>query len=325
MVTRQQTRNERTSIRGTSPAQGEPETNNAVVQSNGGNGHAVAAQEPMPEWMEGYESKGVGLSTKAQDNQIPRLTLLQPLSKQCNSAEVKYVPGAEPGMVHIPSLAERPLIECKSGKIGQKEYNGPGLLVQVCFWTNGVNEWIARDAGGGFVGIHPLIDDNVGKTMEALGAKRQPDAKNPNKMVWMKGNHEFIETRNYAYLLHVEEEDEHGNWRTTGELLPLAVGFKSTEHTFAKEWMGQMNRHRLPNGQPADIWLGLWRVTTRYVSKTQGSWYGWRADWAGWARDAAHVAKGREYNEAFTSGVKEMEAPVDERGDESGYTDNNVM
>jgi hypothetical protein len=323
MVAKQQ--NQRTSIRGNpGPAPVDSGDNNAVQEhTNGGtNGGALVVQNPqVPDWANDYESTGEGLSKKQQDNLIPRMTLLQPLSKQCNSADPKYVPGAQAGMVHAPVIAESPLIECRRGKIGQQEYNGPGLLLQACFLNNGVNEWIARDAGGGFIGAHPLVKDNVEQTMLHHGAKRVPDAKNPKRFKWLNGNHEFIETRNCAFFLFVEEPDGEGGYqqKSPPEELMAALSFKSTEHTFVKSWMTQMNRRRMPNGRDADIYCNIWRMTAKYMANTEGNWYGWQVDWVSLVPTRELLVRGRDLHHAFTRGEKEI-APEDDQGGESNET-----
>lgn len=327
MVTQQ--KSERTSLRGKPPVSEDEFAGGGqvVVPSNGGgNGHAVAAtKETMPDWMQSYKSEGLGVSEKAKDNLVPLAILLQTGRKEANSSDTKYIPGAEVGMVWIAALTEQPLIDLRKGVWGNKTWNANGLLVQRVHERHGIFEW-GVPRGTGFKGFHPLVNDDADATMKALGA-RQVKVEN-DKLVWRNGNREFVETRVDTLLLHVEEQDENGNWRRTGEILPISIAFDSQEHSFAKDWNSQIRRKRLPNGQKADGWLSMWRLTVFYHAPGNFSYYKWQPDFAGWVFDVTgdpeHVELGKTYYQALVSGEKDIEAPTDDGGNGANYASDNV-
>ena len=232
---------------------------------------------------------GKGVSTAQEDNQVPLIYVLQPLSPQVDRRSEQYIDGAEAGDIWLRN-SPTPIIK---GDVG--------IEFQPCAFWHDVGEWVPRDNGGGFVARH--------KTMPGT-AEKYTDPRNPNQVRYRSpdGN-ELIETRNHAGYVMTENGP-------LGYVLPLT----STGHSMSRQWMFMMNSQRF-NGVTAPSWACLYRLKTIQKKNKKGAWFVLVPENAGphgqtqWV-DIADYERGAILNAAFESGSKQAEAPVADVGDD---------
>src|SRR5262252_8802325 len=108
---------------------------------------------------------GKGLSTKAEDNIVPIITVLQPLSPQLQRSSTKYISSAMAGDIMMKNAAN-PIIKGESG-----------IIFQPCYFMKEWVEWVPRTSGGGFVARHEQCPEDV---------KEIKDPQNPNKIRYLR-------------------------------------------------------------------------------------------------------------------------------------------
>src|SRR5690606_32377828 len=139
---------------------------------------------------EAAELGGAGRTKGVEDNVVPFLSLLQDMSPEVKKRDPEYVDGAEPGM--ILNKATRTV--------------STEIEVQPWAADRCINEWVPREAGGGFRGRHPLVG-SVEESMKAAGGSAKPDPQDPQKTVWLLPNgNQLIDTR-YVYVNVVERNE----------------------------------------------------------------------------------------------------------------------
>ena len=160
-------------------------------------------------------------------------------------------------------------------------------------------EWVPRDNGGGFVGRHKELP---------AAARRETDPKNTNRVRYTLPNgNELKETRNHAGFYIAEDG--------SGPL-PYLIPLTSSGHTVSREWMGLMNRQRIPGtSQKPDAWCCYYRLTTKQRHNKDGDWFVLVAENAGpngapmWVETEEDIVRGASLYEAFSSGAKQAAAP----------------
>lgn len=130
------------------------------------------------------EDAGAGTEgMTSADVSIPFINLLQPLSPEVEEGGSAQVEGARPGMFYNSVTKE-----LTDGK--------KGFLFQPCARQHVYVEWIPRDSGGGFVGVHL---DNAPEVIQAI--RQNGGSSNQLKL----GDNDLIET---VYLYgHILDED----------------------------------------------------------------------------------------------------------------------
>jgi len=201
----------------------------------------TAQEQALLDKMRGDAGKGV--STRAQDNIVPRLTVLQALSPQVLLKNAAYIEGATAGDFYAPSLPE-PVIDGEAGL-----YFQPSLMYME--WV----EWVPRDQGGGFADRHKATRDDL----PPPGATPKPrEGRRPQ--AYRMGKNDLQLTRYVPG--HVWED---------GTATPLVINFSGTGHTVARSWNTAMKR--MVNGIIPAAFSGLYRLTTRIKKNNFGEWY----------------------------------------------------
>jgi len=258
----------------TAPAEAAPEKNKKTVPA--ANLPAKVGQSNVPAELAGMmkADKGKGVSTDQSDNLVPLIYILQDLSSATKKRDPAYIEGAEAGKFWLRNAPE-PIV---SGE--------EGLLVQPCFFTKDFVEWRPRADGGGFIGRHAEMPDDVTEVR---------DPKNKNKVTYVRKNgNEVIETRSHVVRVF-----------TKNGVVPYVLPFSSTGHTTSRTWMFMMNGHE---GAPS--FSRKYRLTTREKTNAAGTWFGVDVKDEGWVTPEEYMA-GRTLYEAFASGDKQAEAPVE--------------
>jgi hypothetical protein len=226
--------------------------------------------DQVPDYVRRQTKQGRGVSSAAEDNLVPMIAVLQPLSPQLNKHnEGKYIEDAEPGSILVRGMDPEVTDE---------------LIFQHCHFSKSIVEWIPRSKGGGFVGRHLTWPKDMvtGKSDDGRRTIMQTSS----------GNH-LIETR--YHVGHVIAPD--------GTMLPYIIPFSSTGHTVSRSWMNMMNAVRLEGGIIPDAWTRLYRLTTVQRQNAAGVWYVLNPQPAGWATPD-QALKGEELYESFERGEK---------------------
>jgi hypothetical protein len=220
------------------------------------------------------EDMGKGTSTAQEDNLVPLIYILQPLSPVVNKKDPNYVEGAEPGAIWLRNSAD-PVAE------GDK-----GILFQPCYFSKDYVEWVPRNKGGGFVGRHGELPADV---------KEVRDEQNPNKVKYIRPNgNEVIETRYHA-----------GFVITDNGPLPYVIPMTSTAHTSSRQWMVMMNGKQL-NGKRLPSWSSIYRLRTKQKTNNAGTWYTWDISDAGYVQSTEEYERGKALFNSFTGGEKKF-------------------
>lgn len=225
---------------------------------------AVAKTDDAPksvalpdEMLEMYaEHAGEGTSQSRDDNLTPFVAILQTNSPQVNKRDPKYVEGAEPGDIMLAGL----------NTIWSGER---GILFLPCAVDREWVEWKLRDQGGGFVGRHR---DRPAEARDDKLADGRP-------AVLMPSGTQLVDTRyHFGLILNPQEA------KTPADgIMPSVISLSSTGHTFSRQWMTQMNQHRLPGGRGvAPSYARLYRLVTVQKSNPSGTWFGFSVRDEGW-------------------------------------------
>lgn len=270
------------------PAVKEPEVKKTTAQVPAVRTGAVPATAGpnVPEFVQPSDA-GKGTSQAQEDNLVPLIYILQALSPAVNKRKPEYIEGAEAGDIWLRNASQQ-LVKGEDG-----------ILFQPCFFSKDFVEWVPRDSGGGFVGRHQEMPDDV---------KREEDKKNPNKVHFFRPNgNEVIETRYHVGYVHLE----------SGARLPYVIPMASSGHTVSRQWMFMMNSIQIANGI-APSFSRLYRLKTKERTNTQGTWFTWDITDEGWVQSPEDYAKGRALEVAFSDGAKAMETPVADIREDAG-------
>lgn len=154
------------------------------------------------------EFAGCGFENQtSNDMAIPFLGILQALSPQVTKGDPKKIPGAEPGM--LINTVTNELLE------------SPVTIVP-CYTECLFVEWVPREAGGGFIGVHELDSEVV------VSAKR-----NCEFGKFKHGDNDLVETF-YMYCLLLDSPD------AVTSVTPIVMAFTSTKIKVYKKLMTQL-------------------------------------------------------------------------------------
>lgn len=147
--------------------------------------------------------------TSGKDLSIPFLSILQSNSPQVEDENPK---GSKPGLLY--NTVTRELV------------NGDeGIVVVPVHKETAYAEWVPRDSGGGFVGLHDPLGDEVKKALAANCGQRAGKLQ-------MANGHELIETH-YVYALVLNKEGT----ETQGFCV---LSFTSTKIKPYRDWVTAM-------------------------------------------------------------------------------------
>lgn len=242
------------------------------------------------------QDAGQGLDDMSQDDMaIPRITILQALSPQCNKRDDAYVEGAEPGMF-LETVAHG-LTDGEQGL----------TLVPVAYRKTHL-EWRPRADGGGLVSDLGLDYD-----LKSLHRDEKGNYVNGD------GNHVVL---TYEYLmLHIS---------TDGAVESVLISLSKTQLRKAKQ-LNTMLKTAQPivNGQRRSnmpIYFHKVHAVAVPESNDQGNWFGWKFAIDGSVfdlDDGKDIYLGaRSLRESWNAGsVKASppaeDIPVDDDGDEA--------
>ena len=220
----------------------------------------------------------LGLSSDIEDNLVPLIYILQPLSPQVDKTDDRYIKGAEASDIWLKG-AETELIK---GDVG--------ILFQLVWIEKVWIEWVPRDSGGGYVGVHEKLPDDAREV-------RDPQSK---KVRFMRPNgNEVIHTRQHAGLVLTDD----------GEELEYVIPMSSSGHTASRGWMTDMRKVKMPDGSSCPIFGALWRLRTHARKNNLGRWFTWDVEQEGFVPDLAALERGYKLHMAFAEKKKVAENP----------------
>jgi hypothetical protein len=226
--------------------------------------------DQVPDYVRDQRGQGRGTSTAAEDNLVPMIAVLQPLSPQLNKQnQSRYIEDAEPGSIWLKGMEPQIWEE---------------ITFQHCHFSKSIVEWVPRSKGGGFVGRHLTWPDDMTRGKSDDGRR--------DIMTTKSGNH-LVETR--YHVGHVI--------LPSGDMMPYIIPFSSTGHTVSRGWMNLMNAIRLEGGRIPDAWTRLYKLTTVQRQNAAGVWYVLNPQPAGWATPD-QALKGEQLYESFEKGEK---------------------
>lgn len=239
------------------------------------------------------EDAGKGISTAREDNVIPMVYILQPLSPQINKNNAEFIERSEPGQVFLKGFVA-PLVPGEEG-----------IVFQPCAWRKAWIEWVPRSAGGGFV-----KDWGPDRPAEAREVK-DPDDPQQKRVRIKLGSNDLVETRYYAGIVHVGEQR-----------LRYVIPFKGTGHTIAKTMMTTMGNKLLPGGGAAPSFSNLFRLKTTHKSNKAGEWYQFVPIDMGFVQTPEDYQLGKQCHDAFNSGEIQVEKPSGDLQDDEAESEN---
>lgn len=236
------------------------------------------------------QDAGKGVSLAQEDNLVPLIYVLQPLSPQADESDSRHLPGAKPGMIWLKNAAE-PVID-----------GSEGIVFQPCFFQKNWVEWIPRDKGGGLVGI----------TDECPKEAQQVKDGNLIKYIMPNGN-EVKETRYHFGFVHIEDQR-----------LPYCIPLTSTGHTVSRDLTSRM-RSKVVNGVRAPSWAYLYKLTTISKQNKKGKWFQFNIEDLSMVDDMADYTAGRNLYKSMEKGEKKAALDEDGNAADSGAGDDDKM
>lgn len=232
---------------------------------------------------------GKGISTAQEDNLVPLIYVIQPLSPQADKRDqAKYIEGAEPGSIWLKNAPE-PIVP-----------GDEGIIFQPCFFQKNWVEWIPRDNGGGLVGI-----------TETCPAEAKPVKENNVTRFVMPNGNEVKETRYHYGFVHLGDER-----------LPYCIPLTSTGHTVSRDLMSRMRSKVTASGARAPSWAFLYKLTSVPKQNKKGRWFQFALEDVGFVESMEDYNIGKALYQSLEKGEKK--AAVDEdtaRTDDSGDGD----
>ena len=215
----------------------------------------------------------------SEDLLIPFLVILQKGSPAVDDATPGYIEGAKAGM--ILNNVTQDMIHSEDGVMFIPVHREHKFV-----------EWVPRDSGGGFKGLHdpeePLIQE----------ARR---GKQFGKIQTPEGN-DLVETF-YVYGVAVEED---------GSANPAMIAFASSQIRPYKRWMTSMRAIQL-RGEDGHrvtppMFAHAFRLRTKAQSNQKGTWYGWDIRFAEQREEGATAAERSrlEPEDEYYIGAKEL-------------------
>ena len=252
-------------------------------------GKEVAAiDEDLKSMME--QDAGRGVSTKASDNVVPLIYLLQAQSPQCLRQHANYV---SPGV-----NGEKGAIAGNLWFRGTKDLvdgEGAGMLAQLCHFRVVWNEW-GPERGDGLKARHDERPED---------AELVVDPKNDKKKKWVMpdtGN-VVVETREHAVLIH-------GVYDSPS---PFIIAMSGSNHQPAKQWMTDIGRKRIPDtDKRASLWAFMWRIKTIPRTDGENNWFSYTIEDEEQMVDIGAYRLGRQLHDDFEKGLKKADVAEDD-------------
>lgn len=237
------------------------------------------------------EHLGEGLSGAMEDNLVPLVYFLQPLSPAASPNNPAYVDGARPGDLWLRG-ADDPIIDGEAG-----------AEFQPCYFGKEVLEWLPNR--GGLVGRHKIMPADAVQV-------ENPQSK--GRFVWKsRSGNELVESRFYAGFIRPLTETGDARW------LPYILPFKGTGHQAGRELMSEGNKKFDAGGpEPDPIYLHRYRISTFWRKNDKGEWHQPKVEYLGPIATEDEFERGMRTHVAFRSGALKAQVDRDEQAPAGG-------
>lgn len=206
-------------------------------------GQLYYSEDQIPEGF--APGEGVGISDDPNDNLIPMISVLQPLSPQLDETNSKYIEGAKAGMIMLKNSPEGGLVPADVG-----------FNFQMCHFKKVWIEWVDRERGGGFAAMY---NDKDGKP-DFAKAKVNPD--NKFEYINPETGNKIQDHRNHVGYVILKN----------GNALPAVISYHGAGISESKKWMATTPRHH-KNGSRTNAADFLWHMVATLKSNAKGRWY----------------------------------------------------
>lgn len=199
------------------------------------------------------EDAGAGISTRASDNIVPLVYVLQAQSPQVLRQKPEYIQGAQAGMFWMRGTKD--VIDGDEGM--------PVIWCHMSVWWF---QW-GPERGDGLRGRHPENPLKPNDPPDFLNATQVADPKNPKKKIWTTEDGDIlVQTREHV-VIRVDNRQ------------PYVIPMTSSNHSAARQWMTSAKDKRNPlTGNHLPLYGAVWRLKTVAKSNDQGDWFGIVAD-----------------------------------------------
>ena len=230
---------------------------------------------------------------------IPRIKLLQDMSKARQKASTEYVKGAEEGMFH--------------NTVDNSLYDGKeGFLAVLCHFRKKFIEFEGTvSEGGGYVREYGLAEGT------ALLAQCVGDTEH-NDRIPNSGNHILVDIRDH-FVIMLDPK--------TGEPLPVVFSMASSGISVSKKWlsMAQALKRVKTQQAPDATYTHLWRITAVPANKKGHDYFTPKVEYvcglenaAEYTQDADFIYKSaKHFAEMVKSGAAKVVEPAE--GDEAPF------
>lgn len=237
------------------------------AEKNDAGADTVAGAENLPavnttgtalEVMDFGDDAGLGMEDVGRDEFIvPILRILQPLSPQCKPVAQGGLPGAKPGM--IINTATNELYDGANGFVFVPVHRDHNFV-----------EFIPRNLGGGFVGIHADDDPMILQLRAQQGQFGRLYTSDKKTSDGLPAEGTEIGEQFYLYGLVLDEN---------GFASRVMIAFGSTQIKKYRGFISRVDTIRYigPDNQQVKppLWAHRWRLSTTYESNKKGEFYGW--------------------------------------------------
>src|SRR5262249_30832182 len=222
---------------------------------------------------------GRGVSTKAEDQLIPLIYILQTNSPICAKRDPAYRDGAEPGHFLL------------RGAIDPIREGDTGIVTIPCEMQRVWLEFLPGRQG--------LVDRHAQKPADVKVSVQEEGGRRKQILVRANGN-TIQDTREFAVLVDGQ---------------PYILPCWGTRHTFAREWQSWFQQFKHPTtGKGMAAFSRKYRLTTVREGKALGRWWGLKfPDLGGVSKDEYDAA--RALNVIVVSGAPRVEIDAAARQD----------
>lgn len=195
-----------------------------------------------------YDAEDIGAGFEGitqEELAVPFVVILQKGSPQCEEGNPRAIPNAKPGMLY--------------NTVSNRVYDGKtGIRFIPVVRDRNFIEWIPRDDGGGFVGVHlhdaPEVKDALKKAGRKFGKLKIGD------------NNDLVETCSLYGLLLAED----------GSFERVIIAFASTQIGAYKKLVTTAQSIQLQQGDRVVIpplFSHVYRLKTEFTQKNNYTWY----------------------------------------------------